>query len=114
MDGNKCAKIFPKALCQETVLNDNGYPTYRRRDTGVTYLLKRGQTDFEVDNRWVVPYNPWLSLNYDSHINLEYCASIVSVKYIFKYCHKGHDCMKVDQNLSKYQQQEGQAYDRMG
>ena len=58
IDGNKCAKIFPKALCQETVLNDNGYPTYRRRDTGVTYLLKRGQTDYEVDNR--VPHNSWL------------------------------------------------------
>ncbi|KZS06462.1 ATP-dependent Helicase-like protein [Daphnia magna] len=75
---------------QETLLNDNGYPTYRRRDTEVVHRLKRGRTHFEVDNRWVVPYNPWLSLNFDSHTNLKYCASIVSVKYIFKYVYKGY------------------------
>jgi hypothetical protein len=79
-----CAKKFLKAFCEETIVNDNGYPTYRRRDTGVTHRLKRGQSVFEVDNRWVVPYNPWLSLKYDSHINLEYCALIVCIKYIFK------------------------------
>jgi hypothetical protein len=62
MDGEKCAKKFPKAFCEETIVNDNGYPTYRRIDTGVTHRLERGQLDFEVDNRWVVPYNPWLSL----------------------------------------------------
>jgi hypothetical protein len=29
MDGEKCAKNFPKAFCEETIVNDNGYPTYR-------------------------------------------------------------------------------------
>jgi hypothetical protein len=108
MDGNKCSKVFPTAFSEETIINVNGYPTYRRRDTGVTHLLKRGQTDYEVDNRWVVPYNPWLSLKCDSHINLEYCTMIVSVRYIFKYCHKGFDCMKVDKKLGTYKQREGQ------
>jgi len=65
------------------------------------HQLKRGQTDFIVDNTWVVLYNPWLLLKYDSHINLEYCASIVSVNYIFKYVYKGHDCMKTDSKVSK-------------
>ncbi|XP_045036696.1 uncharacterized protein LOC123477427 [Daphnia magna] len=67
MDGDKCLKAFPKQHSQETLLNDNGYPTYRRRDTGVVHRLKRGHMHFEVDNRWVVPYNPWLSLKYDPH-----------------------------------------------
>jgi hypothetical protein len=61
-----------------------------------------------VDNRWVVPYNPWLSLKYDSHTNLEYCASIKSIQYIFKYVHKEYDCIKVDKKLGTYQQREGQ------
>jgi hypothetical protein len=73
MDGNKYAKIFKKTLCQETIINDNGYPTNRRRDTGVTKRITKWTTKYE----WV-PYNPWLSLKYDSHINLECCASIVN------------------------------------
>ena len=107
MDGEKCAKKFPKQFNDVTLINDNGYPTYRRRDTGVMHRLRRGQTDFEVDNRWVVPYNPWLSLKYDSHINLEYCASIVSVKYIFKYVYKGYDCLQTDTKFGAYRPQEG-------
>ncbi|XP_059352797.1 uncharacterized protein LOC130702739 [Daphnia carinata] len=103
MDSGQCSKSFPKPHSQETIVNDNGYPTYRRRDTGVVHYLKRGQTGFKVDNRWVVSYNPWLLLKFDSHINLEYCASIVSVKFIFKYVYKGYDCLKMDQKVGTYQ-----------
>ncbi|KZR99990.1 ATP-dependent Helicase-like protein [Daphnia magna] len=108
MDGDKCSKAFPKQHSQETLLNDNGYPTYRRRDTFVVHRLKRGHTHFEVDNRWVVPYNPWLSLKYGSHVNLEYCASIVRVKYIFKYVYKGYDCLKMDQKVGMYHLVQGE------
>jgi len=67
MGGDKCVKSFPKPFSQSTIVNDNGYPTYRRRDTGVVHRLKCGQTHFDVNNRWIVPYNPWLSLKFDSH-----------------------------------------------
>ena len=39
----------------------------------------------------VVPYNPWLRLKYDCHINVEVCSSIKSIKYLYKYVYKGLD-----------------------
>ena len=45
----------------------------------------------ELDNQWVVPYNPYLLRLFNCHINVEACRSIKSVKYLFKYIYKGHD-----------------------
>jgi hypothetical protein len=39
----------------------------------------------------VVPYNPYLSLFFNCHINVEVCTSIAAVKYFYKYVYKGHD-----------------------
>ncbi len=47
-------------------------------------------TEF-VDNRDVVPYNPYQLLCFECHINVEICSSIAAVKYPFKYVYKGHD-----------------------
>ena len=44
-----------------------------------------------MDNRWVVPYNPYLLWLFNCHINVEACGSIKAVKYLFKYIYKGHD-----------------------
>lgn len=38
-----------------------------------------------VGNEWVVPYNPYLCWKYKSHINVEVCGGLNSVKYIDKY-----------------------------
>ena len=32
-----------------------------------------------------------MTLKYNAHINVESCASIKSVKYLYKYVYKGHD-----------------------
>ena len=45
----------------------------------------------ELDNRWVVPYNPYLSKRYNAHINVEICSSILAFKYLYKYVYKGSD-----------------------
>lgn len=52
----------------------------------------------DVDNSWVVPYNPLLLHIFDAHINVEACHSVKSVKYICKYIVKGGDqaTVKVD------------------
>lgn len=42
-------------------------------------------------DHWVVPYNPFLSRIFGAHINVEYCNSLRSIKYICKYITKGSD-----------------------
>lgn len=56
--------------------------------------VKKGR--HELDNRWVVPYNPYLCQKFDCHINVEVCATIKAVKYIYKYVYKGHDRAQVE------------------
>jgi hypothetical protein len=70
----------------------NRYPIYRRKDMGHTLLVH----GIELDNRWVVPYNVYLSTKYDAHINVKVCNNIRVVKYLFKYVYKGHDRATVE------------------
>ncbi|XP_055307038.1 uncharacterized protein LOC129571291, partial [Sitodiplosis mosellana] len=93
IDG-KCSKRFPRELISETITGNDGYPLYRRRspnDNGHTATLKIRNRDVTVDNRWVVPYSPLLSNIFEAHINVEYCNSVKSIKYICKYVNKGGD-----------------------
>ena len=38
-----------------------------------------------------MPYNPFLTLHYNCHINVECCASPKAAKYLYKYVTKGSD-----------------------
>jgi hypothetical protein len=87
MEDGKCEKQYPHKFQSETVMDVNGYPIYRCRDMGRTILVH----DVELDNRWVVPHNVYLSTKYDAHINVEVYNNIRVVKYLFKYVYKGHD-----------------------
>ncbi len=44
----------------------------------------------------MVPYNPYLSLLFNCHINVEVCTSVAAIKYLYKYVYKGHDRAQVD------------------
>ena len=44
-----------------------------------------------LDCRWIVPYNPFLTMWYKAHINTEVCSTITAVKYLYKYVYKGRD-----------------------
>ena len=51
MDG-RCTKYYPKDYRNETTIDSNGYPVYRRRDDKRTIQLK----DTEIDNRYQILY----------------------------------------------------------
>ncbi|XP_044578930.1 uncharacterized protein LOC123261402 [Cotesia glomerata] len=82
-----CSKKYPKSFRNETTMDADGYPYYRRRDKGIRFT--RNSSVF--DNRHVVPYNPELLKAFNRHINVEVVCSITVVKYLFKYVYKGHD-----------------------
>jgi hypothetical protein len=87
MKDGQCKKRYPKEFVEETRQGNDSYPQYRRQFHEPVSLNR----NIHVDNRWVVPYNPWLLLKYDCHINVEVCSSIKSIKYLYKYVYKGPD-----------------------
>uniref|UniRef100_A0A4Y0BJ30 Helitron_like_N domain-containing protein n=1 Tax=Anopheles funestus TaxID=62324 RepID=A0A4Y0BJ30_ANOFN len=91
MKDGVCSKGYPKPFCERTHSMENGYPQYRRRNSGRTVTVN----GTVLDNRNVVPYNPWLSHKYNCHINVEVCTTISSVKYLYKYVYKGQDRLSV-------------------
>ncbi|ONM53820.1 hypothetical protein ZEAMMB73_Zm00001d019863 [Zea mays] len=82
-----CKNQYPRHFREATMQGKDSYPNYRRRDDG----RKEKVRGCELDNRWVVPYNPYLLRLFNCHINVEACGSIKAVKYLFKYIYKGHD-----------------------
>lgn len=81
-------------VIHETQTGNDGYPLYRRRQPnngGYITTIKMRNVYVDIDNRWIVPYSPLLSKMFDAHINVEYCNSVKSIKYICKYVNKGSD-----------------------
>lgn len=72
MRDRKCTKEFPKEFSDETHVSVNGYPKYKRPDNGRSANV-RGQS---LDNRYVVPYNPYLLAKFNCHINVEVCTTV--------------------------------------
>ncbi|XP_059663506.1 uncharacterized protein LOC132309192 [Cornus florida] len=86
MDG-KCKNHYPRQFNEQTIQGQDCYPIYRRRKDGPTVSVRNAT----LDNRWVVPYNPYLLQRYDCHINVEICSGLLAIKYLYKYIYKGHD-----------------------
>ncbi|XP_071903985.1 uncharacterized protein [Coffea arabica] len=82
-----CKDRYPKQFCESTIHTTNSYPLYRRRNNKKKVKI-RGHY---LDNRWVVPYCPYLLAKFNCHMNVEICSTIQAVKYIYKYIYKGHD-----------------------
>lgn len=100
MENGRCKKFYPKDFQPYTRMDNDGYPLYRRRDDGRAYQVG----DHMLDNRWVIPYSPYLSAKYHCHINVECVATFKSIKYPFKYIHKGGDRATIEYQLDEIKQ----------
>jgi len=97
MRDGRCTKHYPKEYCDATIWKEGDlHPTYRRRSP--TQELSRLSEPYtsrgvacHIDSKDVVPYNPYLTLRFGSHINVEACNSVKATKCLFKYVYKGHD-----------------------
>ena len=74
MRDGKCTNKFPKVFAEFTTTGNDSYPICNNKRTVQVNGL-------ELDNRWVVPHNPYLLLKYNGHINVEICSA---VKYLYK------------------------------
>ena len=106
MESGKCTKKYPKPFQKKTIVDpDSNNPIYRRRspeDGGRQIVCPK--TGCTIDNRWVVPYSPFLSLRYNCHINNEKCTSAKASKYVYKYVTKGSDRAMVATSVEGQQQ----------
>nr|GEZ13527.1 helicase [Tanacetum cinerariifolium] len=95
----KCSKHYPKQFYAETVLDEDGYPICLRQENKVSF--KKGK--FTFDNRHVVPYNHYMLLKYQAHINVEWCNRSKAIKYLFMYYNKGPDraTVVIQENIQK-------------
>ena len=102
MQNRCCSKYYPKELCDETIVHNDDYPKYCRRNTGVQHEIH----GFAMNNRWVIPYSPFLLLKMKCHINVELTFNMHSIKYIHKDLYKDHDCttMELGQNRDEIKQ----------
>ncbi|XP_072060153.1 uncharacterized protein [Arachis hypogaea] len=98
MKNGQCKCNYPKEFVPETQRGDDSYSQYRRRfDTPIPI-----DQNVIIDNRWEVPYNPWLLLKYDCHINVEICSIIRSIKYLYKYFYKGPNRVAMEVHRSSH------------
>ena len=69
MVNGKCTKHFPKRFYEETIIDEEGFPIYRRINDGKT-IEKNG---ILLNNLYVVPYNVDILVKYQSHLSVEWC-----------------------------------------
>jgi hypothetical protein len=85
-----CNNHFPAEFTPHTYLDERGFLKPRRRHPsepgGREGRTTAGAT---VGNDRVVPYNPYLLLKYDCHLNVLIATSVSCIGYLFKYLHKG-------------------------
>ncbi|POS85369.1 hypothetical protein EPUL_004325, partial [Erysiphe pulchra] len=88
MRDGKRRKGFPKRFYEQTTMVENSFPEYERPDYGVRWGTER----FMFDNRWVIPYNPYLTKKCKAYINMKITTcGVRSIKYLVKYLHKESD-----------------------
>ncbi|XP_058741129.1 uncharacterized protein LOC131613479 [Vicia villosa] len=87
MKEGRCTKYFPKKFQDITIVDQEGYLVYRRRDN--RHIIEKN--GIMLHSGHVVPHNPHLLMKYEAHTNMEWCNQSTSIEYLFKYINKGSD-----------------------
>ena len=110
-NNGECARNYPRKFQETTTVDEGAFAQYRRRspeDGGFTGTKMYRGTRLTIDNSWCVPYNPYLLKKYGIHVNLESCATLSSIKYLFGYNFKGQDMITVEE---RYENDEIRKYE---
>ncbi|XP_043228033.1 uncharacterized protein LOC122384558 [Amphibalanus amphitrite] len=94
MKDGRCSVGYPKQYQAVTEVPERTYPKYRRRapEQGGRRGQTPGRRGVEIDNRWIVPYNPHILRSMDSHVNVEVITHAMgAIRYCIKYVTKGTD-----------------------
>jgi hypothetical protein len=66
MENGKCTKGYPKDFSPMTQIDEHGYPNYYHPNDNRSYAVDANR-ELMVDNRWIVPYNPYFIAKYVNH-----------------------------------------------
>ncbi|CAN0559955.1 unnamed protein product [Ectocarpus sp. 12 AP-2014] len=95
-----CQKRYPQPFSPVTNLNSkSGRAEYKRLNNGDTEEIqcKNGENKTvttTIDNRYVVPYNPYLLMKYDAHICVDIVTDKAVIAYLYKYAYKQADTVR--------------------
>lgn len=82
-----CKLRYPKPFAEESSLSNESFHTYRRPNDGRT--ICKGKTIYHKGH--VVPYNKYLMLLLECHINIKIPVGTKPIRYLYKYLTKGSD-----------------------
>ena len=74
---HQCRFFYPFDLCENTHMDPR---------TGILKFKR-----LQEEDRLVVPYNPWMLMLFDCHVNVQVCCSRSCIGYLYKYVFKGVD-----------------------
>ena len=92
-----CKKHHPQPFRSSLAIHEKSERAeYRRLDNNdsATIKCKNGQNktvEATIDNRDIVPYNPYLIMKYDCHIFVDMVTGKAVIAYLYKYAHKPAD-----------------------
>ncbi|CAM9911239.1 unnamed protein product [Ectocarpus sp. 13 AM-2016] len=94
-----CQKNYPQPFRSSLQTNKCGRAEHRRLDNGdkATIKCKNGENetvDAEIDNRDIVPYNPYLLMKYNCHICFDLVTAKAVIAYLYKYAYKKEDSVR--------------------
>jgi hypothetical protein len=105
MRNNRCAKGYPMAWRDETVLDDGrGFVAMARPFVPHPDDPEKPAQTFTTNNknfydrRSIVPYNPYLLKRLGCHTNIVPVNSFRQISYLFKYVFKGGDLAQLELN----------------